>query len=170
MKSTRLEPVSVSAYTLTCAAGHGMDEVRRSIVAGRTGLSNNTWPGSEVDTVLGEVPGLYDANLKVDAEDECRNNRLALLGLQHDDFINAVQRVKEEFGRDRCAVILGTSTSSIERSEYAFAHLTAAGEFPPECIQMEMHHPHATASFIARSLGERQDLCQRRPLDQKWDS
>ena len=122
MKSTRLEPVSVSAYTLTCAAGHGMDEVRRSIVAGRTGLSNNTWPGSEVDTVLGEVPGLYDANLKVDAEDECRNNRLALLGLQHDDFINAVQRVKEEFGRDRCAVILGTSTSSIERSEYAFAH------------------------------------------------
>ena len=153
MKSTRLEPVSVSAYTLTCAAGHGMDEVRRSIVAGRTGLSNNTWPGSEVDTVLGEVPGLYDANLKVDAEDECRNNRLALLGLQHDDFINAVQRVKEEFGRDRCAVILGTSTSSIERSEYAFAHLTAAGEFPPECIQMEMHHPHATASFIARSLG-----------------
>jgi 3-oxoacyl-[acyl-carrier-protein] synthase-1 len=153
MNSTRLDPVSVSAYTLTCAAGHGMADVRQSITAERTGLSGDAWPGSEVETVLGQVFGLYDTNLKVDAQDECRNNRLALLGLNSDGFIDAVERVKDEFGRDRCAVIIGTSTSSIERSEYAFAHLTAVGEFPPECMQMEMHHPHTTTAFIARTLG-----------------
>ncbi|MDH3510042.1 MAG: beta-ketoacyl-ACP synthase [Gammaproteobacteria bacterium] len=152
MIAPRLDPLSLSAYTLTCAAGHGMAEVRQSIAAGRTGLSGDAWPESEVDTVLGRVFGVYDAALKIATEDECRNNRLALLGLQNDRFLDAVERVKEKFGRDRCAVIIGTSTSSIERSEYAFAHLTAAGEFPPECMQMDMHHPHATTAFIARTL------------------
>ena len=152
MNSTRPRPLSVSAYTLTCAAGHGMAEVRRSIAAGDSGLTSDAWPGADVESVFGQVRGVYDTSLKIDAEDECRNNRLALLGLSNDGFVNAVERVKEEFGRDRCAVVIGTSTSSIERSEYAFANLTAANQFPSECMQMEMHHPHATASFIARAL------------------
>ena len=153
MIAKHLAPLSVSAYTLTCAAGHGMAEVRQSIAAGRTGLTGDAWPGSEVDSVFGQVFGVYGTDLKIDAEDECRNNRLALLGLNNDGFIDAVERAKEEFGQNRCALIIGTSTSSIERSEYAFAHLTEANEFPPECKQMEMHHPHATALFIARTLG-----------------
>jgi len=148
----RLSALSVSAYTLTCAAGHGMAEVRQSIAQGRTGLTSDGWPGSDIDSVFGQVAGVYDSNLKIDTDDECRNNRLALLGLSNDGFIVAVDQAREEFGRDRCAVIIGTSTSSIERSEYAFANLTAANEFPPECMQMEMHHPHATAPFIARTL------------------
>jgi 3-oxoacyl-[acyl-carrier-protein] synthase-1 len=153
MTSKPLAPLSVSAYTLTCAAGRGMAEVRQSIATGSTGLTCNTWPGSDVDSVFGQVPGLYDADLGINADDECRNNRLALLGLSNDGFIDAVDFARQKFGRDRCAVIIGTSTSSIERSEYAFAHLTPANAFPPECMQMEMHHPHATAPFIARTLG-----------------
>ena len=153
MKATPIQPVAVSAYTLTCAIGHGMAEVRDAIAASRTGLSSEPWPGSEVNTVLGQVFGLYESALQVDTQYECRNNRLALLGLRGDGFRDAVERVKDEYGRDRCALIIGTSTSSIERSEYAFANLTAAGEFPPECLQMDMHHPHATTSFVSRTLG-----------------
>ena len=153
MTLKNLDPVSVSAYTLTCAAGRGMAEVRQSVTAGRTGLTCDAWPGSDVHSVFGQVPGLYDTGLAIDADDECRNNRLALVGLGNDRFIDAVERAREKFGRHRCGVILGTSTSSIERSEYAFAHLTTDNEFPAECMQMEMHHPHATAPFIARTLG-----------------
>lgn len=153
MTAKRLTPVAISAYTLTCAIGRGMEEVRDSIAAHRTGLSGDAWPGAEVDTMLGRVAGLYDDDLCVDTDYECRNNRLALAGLRNDGFIDAVDRAREKFGSSRCAVIVGTSTSSIERGEYAFAHLTPDGNFPSECLQMDIHHPHATASWIGRSLG-----------------
>ena len=149
----RPKPVSVSAYTLTCAIGHGIDDVRDAIAGGRTGLSDETWPDSKVDTVLGRVRGLHDDSISIAAEYECRNNRLALKGLSQDGVIDAVEDAKDVFGPDRVALVIGTSTSSIERGEYAFAHLTPDAEFPPECLQMDMHHPHATASWIARVLG-----------------
>jgi len=103
--------------------------------------------------LFGKVADLNDCRVQIDPTYESRNNLLAALGLAKDGFIDEVNNAKERFGADRCAVVLGTSTSSIGRTEAAFAQLTEKGEFAPEFQQPDVHHPHATAAFIARYLG-----------------
>ena len=64
---------------------------------------------------------------------ECRNNRLAWLGLNQDGFRDAVAAARERYGAGRVAVVLGTSTASIGATEEAYERLTPAGNFPKTC-------------------------------------
>src|SRR5205809_691690 len=54
---------------------------------------------------------------------DCRNNRLAWLGLVADDFIDAAHAARERYGAARVALVLGTSTSSIGATEDAYRAL-----------------------------------------------
>jgi 3-oxoacyl-[acyl-carrier-protein] synthase-1 len=147
-----MHPVTVVTYTLTCAAGHGMSELRTSLAERRSGLTTGPWPGSDIDTYLGQVANLDSAVPAIDPEFDSRNNRLAFYGLESDEFRQAVAAKVDEFGPDRCAVILGTSTSSIGRTEAAYASLEA-GEFAERYRQPKVHNPHSSSAFTARQLG-----------------
>jgi 3-oxoacyl-[acyl-carrier-protein] synthase-1 len=149
--ATSMQSCSISAYTLTCAAGAGMAAIRDSITGSTSGLSNAPWPGCDFPTWLGRVPEL-DRSPALAPRWDSRNNRLAKLGLENDDFIERVEDAMRRFGSDRCGVIIGTSTSSIGRTEEGYRSLNHNHRFQPEFLQPEVHNPHSTAAFIADML------------------
>jgi 3-oxoacyl-[acyl-carrier-protein] synthase-1 len=144
----------VNAYTLSCAAGMGLRAIRSAIVRRQTGLRPNPWPAAKLDAWLGAVP--------VDLESEwpdalacwdSRNNRLAWAGLQQDGFLEHVAATLAVFGPARVGLVLGTSTSSIGRTEEAYTALTPGGRFTPRYVQPVVHNPHSTGAFLADTLG-----------------
>ncbi len=147
-----MQPYSISAYTLTCAAGAGMAAIQDSINDSRTGLSSASWPDCDFPTWLGRVAELDDVPALAQRWDS-RNNRLANLGLQNDGFIGHVEDSIHRFGTKRCGIIIGTSTSSIGRTEEGFRSLNNDNRFEQEFIQPDVHNPHSTAAFIADTLG-----------------
>ncbi|MGH8495499.1 MAG: beta-ketoacyl-[acyl-carrier-protein] synthase family protein [Gammaproteobacteria bacterium] len=148
-----MQAAAINAWTLTCAAGTGVPAVSRALAEGRSGLSDAPWPGCDVDTWLGRVAALDTDPDPLDPRWDCRNNRLARLGLAQDDFTTHAREAVRRFGADRCAVILGTSTSSIGRTEEAYRELGPDHRFRPEFRQPEVHNPHSVSGFVAAQLG-----------------
>ena len=144
----------ITDYTVSCAAGVGLAAVRDAIARRATGLRHKPWAGADVDTWLGPVP----ADLEVGWPDalspwDSRNNRLAWLGLQQDGFAEHVVTAIGSLGAERIGLIVGTSTSSIGRTEDAYAHLLPDGRFEPRFLQPAVHNPHSTGAFLADVLG-----------------
>ena len=79
-----------------------------------------------VGAVVGELPPLPDALANLD----CRNNRLMRVAL--DEIAESVRRAAARFGRERVAVVLGTSTSGMAEGESALGHLHATGKWPAD--------------------------------------
>ena len=148
-----VNPVAISAYTLTCALGTGMTAVRDSIAAKRGGLNNRPWPDSNVTTWLGRVSELDTSPAPLPTAYDSRNNRLARLALQQDDFQLKVSEAIERYGAHRCAVMLGTSTSSIGRTESSYRRLEHDDHFNPDDRYASLHNPHSTGAFVAAQLG-----------------
>ena len=151
-----MQPPRISAFTATCAAGSGRAQLLRSLRAGHSGLRANDFGRQPLATWIGRVAGVEDAALPAPfARYECRNNRLAWLGLQRDGFLDAVHAARIRHGAERVALVLGTSTASIGATEEAYERLTAAGEFPDDLRHPEVHTPHSTGDFLQRVLGLR---------------
>jgi 3-oxoacyl-[acyl-carrier-protein] synthase-1 len=110
----RVSPVCVSAYTATTATGVGVTSLREALDAHRSGLVPNDFSHQPLPTWIGRVPAIEAATLPPElASWDCRNNRLAWLGLQADDFLEAARAARERYGAQRIALVIGTSTSSI---------------------------------------------------------
>jgi 3-oxoacyl-[acyl-carrier-protein] synthase-1 len=147
-----MQPISIQHYTLTCAAGTGMDAIRQSIATGRSGLSNIEWPECELNTFLGRVLDLDSIHLDLPPEWISRNNRLAELGLNQDGFSVAVENIKAKYGSGRCGLVIGTSTSSIGRTEEAYKHLDANQNYAQSFQQEYIHNPHAPGAYVQHRL------------------
>jgi 3-oxoacyl-[acyl-carrier-protein] synthase I len=106
-----------------------------------------------LDTWIGRVDGVEAVEVpKPLAHWDCRNNRLAWLGLQADAFVNAVTAARAHYGAERIAVVMGTSTSSIGASEQAYRELDTDGGFPAYLRSSIMHTPHSLGDFVQRAL------------------
>ena len=149
-----MQPLSITAFTATSAAGAGRAELLRALDTGRTGLTPNDFGREPLKTWVGRVAGVEDAPLPADlARYECRNNRLAWMGLRRDGFMDAVEAARRRYGSDRIALVLGTSTSSIGATEEAYTRLTPDGQFPEDLRYQAVHTPHSTGEFLQRVLG-----------------
>ena len=85
---------------------------------------------------------------------DCRNNRLALLALEHDGFLAAVAAARQRLGAARIALFLGTSTSGILSTELAYQGRDPATGSLPEAFRYDtMHNLDATTEFVRRVLG-----------------
>ena len=93
--------IAITTYTLTCAAGTGMDAIRNSFSKGQTGLSNESWYDCSLDTWLGRVKQLDDQPEQLAPEWHSRNNRLAKLGAEQDGFTAAVEQAKAKNAHDK---------------------------------------------------------------------
>ena len=153
----RIPPLHISAYTATSAVGNGKAALAAALEHSRSGLTLNDFgePAEQrLTTWIGRVQGLEAMALPAEwAEWDCRNNRLAWLGLQADGFQQAVAAARQRYGAGRIAVILGTSTSSIGETEDAYAHLDADGRFPANQRRPRLHTPHSLGLFISAVLG-----------------
>jgi len=146
--------LAISAYTATCAAGTGLSALQDAIAKRRSGLRPNDFPGCELATWIGRVANVEDVALpEGTANLYSRNNQLAWLGLQQDDLLEAVRAVLQRVGTARMGVVLGTSTSSIGRTEEAYAKLDSSGLMSRDFLQPEVHNLHSPGLFVTRALG-----------------
>lgn len=143
----------ITAYTATCAAGRGLEDLWVALRSSRGGLAHNDFPHCTLNTPIGRVRGVEDVRLPQHlAHWDCRNNRLAWLGLQQDGFIDSVKIASERYGSERVAIILGTSTSSIGSSEDAYRERTSDAELPAAYQRPIIHTPHSLVDFVRRAL------------------
>jgi len=148
-----MTPLAITAYTATTALGCGLDAQLDALRHARSGLRPNDFGNATLPCWIGRVDGVEDSALAADhATWDCRNNRLAWLGLQQDDFLARVRVARERYGADRMALILGTSTASIGATEEAYRRLDAAGEFAHDPRHPEVHAPHSLAAFVTAAL------------------
>ena len=113
-------PIVVSNFTATTAVGRGRDELLDALLTRRGALRACEFGPPELarfgrmhrlETFVGEVEGIDAVELPERlAQFDCRNNRLAWLGLHQDEFLAHAARLREQYGADRVAAIFGTST------------------------------------------------------------
>jgi 3-oxoacyl-[acyl-carrier-protein] synthase-1 len=148
-----ITPLAISAFTATSALGRGLEDHRRALLDGRTGLRANDFSRAPLACWIGRVDGLEQAALPAAFDAwECRNNRLAWLGLNQDGFHDAVRKARERYGAARMALLLGTSTASIGATEEAYRRLDPDGGFPHDMLRPPIHAPHSLAGFVAAAL------------------
>ncbi len=150
-----IDPICITAYTSTSALGRGLADHLDALREERGGLRNNDFTGEPLTCAIGRVTGLEQAALP-DAYTayECRNNRLAWLGIEADGFLDQARAAIGRYGADRVALLVATSTSSIGASEEAYAHLED-GRLPEDLRRREVHTPHSLGIFLEHALGTR---------------
>lgn len=144
--------IRISAYTAASALGTGKAALARAVVEHHGGLRPNDFGPSPLTTWIGRVEGLERALPARFDRWDCRSNRLAWMGLEADDFIADVARVRERYGAARIAVVMGTSTSSIGATEDAYRKLDADGNFPVSLRNPALHTPHSLGNFVQQAL------------------
>jgi len=149
-----IPPLRISAYTATTAVGAGKTALADALQSARSGLRANDFGASPLPTYIGRVDGLEQLRLPDHlASWDCRNNRLAWLGLQADGFLEAAAAARERYGAGRVALILGTSTSAIGETEEAYTQVDADGRFQPAQRRPLVHTPHSLGMFVQAALG-----------------
>ena len=150
----RIAPLAVSAFTATSALGHGLAAQARALAGEVSGLRPNDISSAPLPCWIGRVHGVEDAPLPADlAGWECRNNRLAWLGLGQDGFLARVEAARTRYGAHRIALMLGTSTASIGATEEGYRRLDADGRLPADLRRPGIHAPHSLSAFVAEALG-----------------
>ncbi|MEO8526427.1 MAG: beta-ketoacyl-[acyl-carrier-protein] synthase family protein [Caldimonas sp.] len=149
----RIAPLRITAYTTTTAAGNGKAALLAAMKAGVSALRPNDFGASPLATWIGRVADVESSALpKPLASWDCRNNRLAWLGLVADGFIDVAHAARERYGPARVALVLGTSTSSIGATEDAYRSLDVEGRFPADNRNPQVHTPHSLARFVQEGL------------------
>ena len=150
-----IEPLAIRAYSVTTALGRGLAAQVSALTERHSGLRRNDFGNdTRLDCWIGRVEGLESAALPAElAVWECRNNRLAWLALQQDGLLAQIATLKQRYGADRVAVLMGTSTSSIGASEEAYARLDEEGRFPADLARPRVHTPHSLGAFVQQATG-----------------
>ena len=150
-----MQPLIVRSYTTANCVGVGREALYRALRERRSGLSHCAFETVDLDTYVGQVPDDELAPLRNDLTDfECRNNRLAQLGLRQDGFEQAVARLRERFGASRIGVFIGTSTAGILQTELAYRRRGPNnGALPADFRYEHTHNTFSPASFVQRYLG-----------------
>jgi 3-oxoacyl-[acyl-carrier-protein] synthase-1 len=146
-----LNSLWLSHFTAASCLGHGLAPTLAALRAQKSGLAPCAFEMvTDLATYIGEVAGVDEAPLPASlAEYECRNNRLAYLGLQQDGFSAAVESAIARHGRRRVGVLLGTSTSGILQTEQAYRRRDpATGALPDDFHYRTTHNTYSVADFV----------------------
>jgi 3-oxoacyl-[acyl-carrier-protein] synthase-1 len=150
-----VKPLAISDYTLVTALGAGRAATLAALQAARTGLVQRDFETAALGTWLGVVDGVDDVVLDAAlSEHDCRNNRLAELGLRADGFADSVRRAAARYGAARVGVFLGTSTSGILQTEIAYRHRDpATGALPAGLHYATTQNTYSVARYVREALG-----------------
>ena len=150
-----MTPLLLSACTATTCLGRGLDATRAALRAGTSGLRPCAFETVQLDTWIGEVAAVDAEKLPESlARFDCRNNRLALLGLETDGFAGRVRAAIARYGKTRVGVFLGTSTSGILQTELAYRRRDpATGALPADFDYRRTHNSFSLAAFTRDYFG-----------------
>ncbi|MEZ5460348.1 beta-ketoacyl-ACP synthase [Dokdonella sp.] len=148
-------PISITANTAVSALGCGLADHLAALTGRKSGLRANDFTREPLECAIGRVDGLESAGLPdAFARYECRNNRLAWMGLNADGFLDQASAAINRHGADRVALLVATSTSSIGATEEGYVR-QQDGQMPVELQRPEVHTPHSLGLFLENVLGTR---------------
>ncbi|MCU7844751.1 MAG: beta-ketoacyl-[acyl-carrier-protein] synthase family protein [Candidatus Thiodiazotropha sp. (ex Monitilora ramsayi)] len=151
-----MTPLTISGFTLTNALGQGNDATLSALQAGRSGLRHCDLDDIDLKTWIGRVEGIESTDLPDAFIDyDCRNNRLAYLALQQDNFLESVVRAISDYGADRIGIFMGTSTSGIAMTENAYLQQDSNGHLRGDYNPDKTHNVFSCTSFPRTLLGLR---------------
>jgi 3-oxoacyl-[acyl-carrier-protein] synthase-1 len=150
-----LQPLVISHLTLANSLGLGLSATMDALRKRRSGLIPCVFEDVDLETYIAKVETIEACRMRPDlAAYDCRNNRLAQLGLEQDGFTAAVEAAKRKYSAGRIGVFLGTSTSGILQTELAYRRLDPkTGALPPDFHYAETQNSYSLASFVTRYLG-----------------
>ena len=148
-------PLLLSHFTATSCIGQGLDATLASLREQRSGLKPCDFDTVELATWIGAVDAVDQEVMRADlAIFDCRNNRLAQLGLRQDHFEDAVRAVAARLGPHRVGIFVGTSTSGILQTELAYRRRDpATGALPADFIYATTHNTYSVADFVRHYFG-----------------
>ena len=150
-----MNPLWLSHFTATSSIGRGLDQTLDALRQRRAGLTPCAFDTVDLATFIGEVAGVDAVQLPAPlARFDCRNNRLALLGLMQDGFTEAVRAASAKYGAQRIGVFLGTSTAGILQTELAYRRRDpVTGALPADFIYGTTHNTFSVADFTRHYFG-----------------
>jgi 3-oxoacyl-[acyl-carrier-protein] synthase-1 len=150
-----IQPLSLTSYTLINALGAGVATSLDALRQGDSGLRPYDFDRAPLDTWIGRVEGIEDSPvLDTLREFDCRNNRLAQMGLRQDGFEDRVRNAVNQYGASRVGLFLGTSTSGIQETEKAYANKKhSMASLPATFDYVHTHNPFSVTDFCSRYLG-----------------
>lgn len=150
-----MTPLSLSHYSLVSAIGRTRAETISALRDRRSGLRRCDFLDFDLETYIGRVDGVEHSPITgALAHFDCRNNRLALLGLEADGFAERVAEAKARYGAGRIAVFVGTSTSGILESELAYRRRNPVdGSLAPNFNYRYVQNTFSVADFTRHHLG-----------------
>ena len=150
-----MQPLAISAFSIVNSLGAGVDAIVTALRERRSGLLPCSFETVALNTFVGEVPKLDAVRIPSGLEAyDCRNNRLAQLGLELDGFADTVRALSAARGAERIGVFVGTSTSGILQTELAYRNRDPlSGALPDEYRYKETHNSFSLADFVQHYLG-----------------
>jgi 3-oxoacyl-[acyl-carrier-protein] synthase-1 len=150
-----MTPIQLTHFTATSCLGRGLPATLAALEAAHSGLTPCHFETVELQTYIGEVADLDAVRLPPSLQHfDCRNNRLAQLGLTQDGFDVAVHSAIERLGAGRVGVFLGTSTSGILTTEIAYRHLDPlTGALPADFDYRGTHNSFSVADYVSHRFG-----------------
>jgi 3-oxoacyl-[acyl-carrier-protein] synthase-1 len=148
-----MEPLPVTAVATANPLGLGLLATWDALREGRSGLRPNDFEDATIKTWIGRITGLEQHIIPEElAEWDCRNNRLALLGLLQDGFEQAVEQARHSYGAERVGVLLGTTTSGILEAELAYRRRRSHGMLPDDFRYRHTQNLFSVSEFVRRRL------------------
>ncbi len=149
-----MTPLLLRELTATSSIGRGLHATLESLCMQRSGLVPCGFETVTLETCIGEVPGVDEVRLPARLQHfDCRNNRLAQLGLAQDGFSDAVDACVGRWGRRRIGLFLGTSTSGMLETEIAYRRRDeATGVLPARFNYAGTHNSYSLAAFVREVL------------------
>jgi 3-oxoacyl-[acyl-carrier-protein] synthase I len=151
--NTLASPLHLSAMSLSSSLGHGLEATLAALRESRSGLSDQRFETVDLSTWIGHAAGVDAVVLPETLRRfDCRNNRLAWLALQQDEFMDALAAARARHSASRIGVFLGTSTSGILETEQAYRRRDEAGNLSADFNYRETHNTYSVADFVRTAL------------------
>jgi 3-oxoacyl-[acyl-carrier-protein] synthase-1 len=149
-----MTPLLLRHFTATSCIGRGLQATLESLRGQRSGLAPCAFETVTLETHIGEVPAVDDIRLPAALRHfDCRNNRLAQLGIAQDGFMDSVAACAGRWGARRVGLFLGTSTSGILETEIAYRRRDpATGALPADFDYAGTHNSYSLAAFVRQVL------------------
>src|SRR5690606_27003115 len=135
--------------------GRGLIPTLQALQQQQSGLTLCDFETVDLPTYIGQVADVDTTQMPAGmAEYDCRNNRLAALGLAQDGFNDAVKIAVGKYGADRVGVFIGTSTSGILQTELAFRNRDLeTGALPSNFVYSKTQNTFSVADFTRTYFG-----------------
>ena len=147
-----ISPLLITASSMVNALGRGKKATLDALHQKRSGLVKSK--NLEFSTWIGPIEGIDGYALEPSlTKFNCRNNQLAKLTLDTDNFREAVVKAKNKYGADRIGVFLGSSTSGSEETEKAYQNRDDKGNLPANFNIANTHNLSSLLNYTQQSLG-----------------